>query len=79
MTMLPESEQRARYIAAEDSCLTREQEAALRGLCAGYDVVYNPDHYRPSFDLPVGWVSGWVGGKPGTIYVGVSPQGEANS
>lgn len=69
------------------------QERALRDLCERYSVEFDPLHYRQSFDLPLGYVSGWVGGhehaplsavgfvagaKP-TIYVGVSPAGEVSS
>lgn len=55
------------------------QETRLRALCAGYKVEYNPLHYTTMFDLPKGYVGGWVGGKPGTLFVGVSPEGEPSS
>jgi len=64
--------------------LTLLQEAVLYGLCERYGVNYNPDDYHPTFDLPAGWVAGWIGGlkqqqvRP-TIYVGVSPECEAHS
>jgi len=68
--------------------ITNAQEEALRRLCERYGVEYDPRHYelRP-FDLPEGYVCGWVGGpdhsgwpaRKRTIYVGVSPQGEASS
>jgi hypothetical protein len=64
--------------------LTLLQETALYALCERYHVPYDPGHYRPAFDLPDGWVAGWLGGtaqqKIGpTIYVGVSPEGEVHS
>lgn len=80
---------------SEHEGITNAQELALRRLCERYGVVYDPTHYelRP-FDLPAGYVCGWVGGphhrnpryatpvepagKP-TIYVGVSAQGEVSS
>jgi hypothetical protein len=64
--------------------LTLLQEAALYAICERYSVAYQPEHYRPTFDLPEGWVAGWVGGieqqkvQP-TIYVGCSPEGDIHS
>lgn len=67
--------------------LTPAQELRLRALCKNYNVTFDPEHYKPAFDLPWGWVAGWIGG-PGyngltenksTIYVGVSPEGESHS
>jgi hypothetical protein len=65
-------------------CLPLPQEQALRALCARYNVDYDAGHYKPSFDLPAGYVAGWVGGhaiqatRP-TIYVGCSPEGAISS
>lgn len=63
--------------------MTSAQEATLRKLCGQYSVTYDPAHYRPTFDLPDGWVAGWIGGPSQhgrkTIYVGVAPNGEASS
>jgi hypothetical protein len=59
--------------------LTSEQEAKLRLLCERYHVTYDASHYTPAFDLPTGWVNGWVGGQPGTLFVGVSPEGDSHS
>ena len=59
--------------------MTKEQEATLRRLCDGYKVTFNAADYHPQFDLPTGYVAGWVGGQPGTIYVGVAPNGDASS
>jgi hypothetical protein len=63
------------------------QEAKLRQLCDGFRVEYASYHYHvypdDSWMMP-GWCEGWIGGhdlqaeRP-TIYVGVSPEGEAHS
>lgn len=55
--------------------MTAAQEAALRRLCDGYHVPFVPSEYSSQFDLPSGYVAGWVG----PIYVGVSPEGEVSS
>lgn len=62
--------------------MTAAQEARLETLCNNYGVGFDPDDYRPQFDLPAGWVGGWVGGlsqRDKTLYVGVSPEGESHS
>ena len=73
--------------------MTKEQEATLRRLCDGYKVTFDAADYLPQFDLPTGYVAGWVGGPKhagavndagerilgGTIYVGVAPNGDASS
>ncbi len=51
------------------------QELALRRLCDGYKVPFDKTAYTTQFDLPPGYVAGWVG----PIYVGVSPEGEISS
>ena len=61
-------------------CLPAAQEQALRDLCARYNVGYDPDHYKPAFDLPKGWVAGWVGGPDvRKLYVGCDPEGRISS
>ena len=55
--------------------LTLEQEHAIQRKCRDYGVAYIPGHYQPAFDLPDGWVAGWIG----PIYVGVSPEGGIHS
>ena len=59
--------------------MTEQQEGRLRALCFNYGVEFKAEHYTPQFDLPAGWVAGWVGGEPGTLYVGVDPEGCASS
>lgn len=67
--------------------LTLAQVNRLRTLCENYGVEFHAADYKPAFDLPTGWVAGWVGGlvhagTPGfvkTIYVGVSPEGDSHS
>ncbi len=41
--------------------MNEKQRTALTKLCERYDdVTFNPDDFRPVFDLPKGWVAGWV-------------------
>jgi hypothetical protein len=68
----------------ETDQLTVLQETALSTLCERYHVAYRPEHYQPTFDLPEGYVAGWVGGADiqkmhPTIYVGCSPEGRISS
>ena len=42
--------------------MTKEQEATLRRLCDGYKVTFDAADYHPQFDLPTGYVAGWIGG-----------------
>jgi hypothetical protein len=48
-----------------------------------YNVPFREDDYAKPFDLPEGYVGGWVGGyfegRKTTIYVGVSATGEVSS
>lgn len=59
--------------------LTPQQDERLRVLCERYHVEFDPQHYYAAFDLPEGWVQGWIGGQPGTLFVGVSPEGDSHS
>ena len=74
--------------------MTDAQRDKLQVLCDRYNVAFNEADYYHPFDLPDGWVAGWIGGMnhaaslPGsdrpnnpkaTIYVGVSPEGDASS
>lgn len=64
--------------------LNGKQEDALRALCDRYRVPFSARDFRSAFDLPAGYVAGWVGGhaiqqsRP-TIYVGCSPEGAISS
>lgn len=55
--------------------MTDAQATALRSLCERYRVEFKPEEFFPRFDLPEGWLAGWVS----NIYVGVSPEGDINS
>ena len=65
------------------------QEQRLRAKCEAYKVPFRKEDYQPQFDLPAGYVAGWIGGwqEHGfvngeyvpTIYVGVSPEGDMSS
>jgi hypothetical protein len=64
--------------------VTAAQEAALRAACDRYRVAFDARHYAGPFDLPPGWLAGWLGGpeiQPATptIFVGCSPEGGLNS
>jgi hypothetical protein len=67
--------------------MTDAQRDRLWQLCGSYSVAFREDDYTSAFDLPQGWVNGWVGGNRHgyggdgklTIFVGVSPEGEAHS
>jgi hypothetical protein len=71
--------------------VTGQQQETLQVLCERYKVPFDATHYTPVFDLPDGYVAGWIGGpqhasyergervRCGTIYVGVSPEGDASS
>lgn len=52
-----------------------KQREALRILCERYGVPFDEERFFSRFDLPEGYVAGWVG----PIFVGVSPEGEINS
>ena len=73
-----------RYEPLPEHQFTLLQEVSLSAICERYLVEYNPIHYRPAFDLPEGYVAGWVGGVAiqathPTIYVGCSPEGIISS
>ena len=55
--------------------MTPLQHKALRALAERYSVDYETCRFVSGFDLPDGWVHGWVG----PIYVGCSPEGEVHS
>lgn len=69
---------------ARERRLTEAQEKSLRAICDRYTVEYNEDHYHHTFDLPEGYVAGFVGGaeiqaEHPTIYVGAAPDGRLSS
>lgn len=56
------------------------QESALRGLSERYHVPFNAADFKPTFDLPDGYVAGWIGGlEHRKLYVGCSPEGSISS
>lgn len=58
------------------------QREALWNLCGRYNVPFREDDYRlypKDSSICKGYVEGWVGGRPGTIYVGVDPYGRIHS
>ena len=64
--------------------INEAQEASLTALCSRYNVNYSPDHYHHTFDLPEGYVAGWIGGLAvqethPTIYAGCDPEGRISS
>lgn len=60
--------------------MTLNQEAALRALSERYHVPFRAEDFHPAFDLPEGWVAGWIGGpEERRLYVGCSPDGSISS
>lgn len=57
--------------------MTKAQEDALADLHRRYGVAFDPSTFHPQFDLPAGYVAGWVGENK--LYVGVSPEGDISS
>jgi hypothetical protein len=62
---------------AANPSMTPAQEQALRSLCERYGVAFDAEQFKPTFDLPSGYVAGWVGGDK--LYVGCSPDGQISS
>ena len=61
--------------------MTTAQRDKLWALCGGYNVPFREDDYHPSqfsSSSPIMY-EGWIGGQPGTIYVGVEPNGRSHS
>jgi hypothetical protein len=73
------AERCAGIVVSVPSGWTDKQVIALSALCGRYKVEFDPDHYAPAFDLPDGYVAGWVGGEERKLYVGCSPEGEISS
>lgn len=62
--------------------MTDAQRDALWNICGRYGVPFREDDYHPQFDLPPGYVAGWVGGVADPqecIFVGVDPEGAISS
>jgi hypothetical protein len=62
--------------------MTYAQRDRLWEMCGNYGVHFDEKHYQVNLltsNMMPGWVEGWIGGEPGTIYVGVSPEGESHS
>lgn len=57
------------------SGLSHAQVVALENLCWKYKDTFDATNYTHPFELPEGWVAGWVG----PIYVGCSPDGEIHT
>lgn len=56
------------------------QREALAELCERYHVPFDERDYMPQFDLPSGYVGGWVGGiEHRKLYVGCDPEGRISS
>jgi hypothetical protein len=58
-----------------DAIMTQAQETAIRSLCERFHVEFDAANYHPQFDLPAGYIAGWVG----PIYMGCSADGEISS
>jgi hypothetical protein len=61
--------------------LTEKQVEALDRIHARYGIeTWDPRDFWHPFDLPAGYVSGWLSSPGGTtLYFGVSPTGEISS
>ena len=44
--------------------MTNAQRQALQALCERYHVPFRPSDFKPAYDLPKGYVAGWVGPSP---------------
>lgn len=42
--------------------MSSQQNEALQNLCKRYDVPFDPLHYTSQWDLPEGYLAGWIGG-----------------
>lgn len=59
--------------------MNEAQREAIQALCNRYHVNFDPADYHPAYDLPQGWVAGWIGGVHTTIYIGCDPEGAISS
>lgn len=68
--------------AGEFPRMTNAQRDRLWEMCGNYGVAFNEADYQVqslNSSMQPGWVEGWIGGKPGTIYTGVSPEGQSHT
>lgn len=59
----------------EEGRMTFAQRERLVQMCKNYNVPFREDDYHPSF----GMYEGWIGGRMGTIYVGVEKNGRSHT
>lgn len=59
----------------ERKIMLEKQRISLKDLCERYNVEFIEMNYTQQFDLPKGYVAGWVG----PIYVGCSKEGRISS
>lgn len=61
--------------------MNAKQRTALQKLCDRYNVQFvESDYVVNPFDLPAGWVCGWIGGgSDPKLFVGCSPEGHISS
>lgn len=57
--------------------MNEKQRAALKALAERYKVPFDETAFGPAFDLPSGYVAGWVGRDK--LYCGCSPEGDISS
>lgn len=55
--------------------LTPQQYEAILDLQERFNTPLDSTNFYPQFDLPAGYVAGWVN----NIYVGISPEGHVSS
>lgn len=79
VTLCTEEEQRLVFQLLPPNGQTFIQVTKILDMQDRYDEPYHPEDFHKTFDLPDGWVAGWLGdprdGMPGQIYVGVGPDG----
>jgi hypothetical protein len=60
--------------------MTPEQIKALSDLSDRYHVKFFQEWFKPTYDLPEGYVAGWIGGpQERKLYVGCDPDGRISS
>lgn len=56
--------------------MNEKQAEALAALCKRYNVEFDRENFKPTFDLPPTYVAGWIGDR---IYVGCDADGRISS